>query len=70
MHLQNEPTASPAEGIGLMGRTLQPDAVAAMVLNAIRANQLYVITHEESLDPLRKRFQRMERAVVELKRPS
>jgi hypothetical protein len=53
-----------------MGRTLSPDAVATMVLNAIRANQLYVITHEESLDPIRKRFQRIERAVTELKRPS
>jgi NAD(P)-dependent dehydrogenase (short-subunit alcohol dehydrogenase family) len=69
-HLQNETAAARADGIDLMGRTLQPDAVAEMVVNAIRANQLYVITHEESLEPLRKRFQRLERAVTELKRPS
>ena len=53
-----------------MGRTLQPDAVAEMVLNAVRANQLYVITHEESREPLRKRFLRIERSIDELKRPS
>ena len=69
-HLQNETEAARAQGIDLMGRTLPPDAVAEMVVNAIRANQLYVITHEESLEPLRKRFQRLERAVAELKRPS
>jgi NAD(P)-dependent dehydrogenase (short-subunit alcohol dehydrogenase family) len=67
-HLQNEADAPRGEGIGLMGRTLEPAAVADMVLAAIRANQLYVITHEESLDPLRKRAQRIERAVLELKR--
>src|SRR5687767_3827537 len=42
-HLQNETAAARADGIDLMGRTLQPDAVAEMVVNAIRANQLYVI---------------------------
>jgi hypothetical protein len=46
-----------------MGRTLKPEEVAAQVLAAIRANQLYVITHAEGLEPLRRRFQRMEEAV-------
>jgi hypothetical protein len=35
------------------------------VLRAILANRLYVITHEEGLEPLRRRFQRMERAIQE-----
>jgi NAD(P)-dependent dehydrogenase (short-subunit alcohol dehydrogenase family) len=69
-NLRNETTTSRPEAVDLMGRTLQPDAVAEMVLHAIRANQLYVITHEESREPLRKRFQRIERAIAELKRPS
>lgn len=67
-HLKNETAATRAEGVDLMGRTLEPAAVAEMVLNAIRANQLYVITHEESLEPVRKRFQRIERSILELKR--
>ncbi|MBI2216996.1 MAG: SDR family NAD(P)-dependent oxidoreductase [Candidatus Rokubacteria bacterium] len=61
-HLKNdrEPVSEPVQ---LIGRTLVPDAVAGMVLAAIRANRLYVITHEEGLEPLRRRFERLERAV-------
>jgi hypothetical protein len=39
-----------------------------MVLGAIRENRLYVITHAEGLEPLRRRFARMERAILEQKR--
>jgi NAD(P)-dependent dehydrogenase (short-subunit alcohol dehydrogenase family) len=60
-----EPSAEPVQ---LIGRTLTPEAVARMTLSAIRANQLYVITHEEGLEPLRRRFQRLERAILELER--
>jgi NAD(P)-dependent dehydrogenase (short-subunit alcohol dehydrogenase family) len=66
--LRNETEAPRGEGVDLIGRTLAPDAVARMTLDAIRTGQLYVITHEEGLEPLRKRFQRMERAILELKR--
>lgn len=66
--LRNEGDAPRGEGVDLIGRTLAPDAVARMTLGAIRTGQLYVITHEEGLEPLRKRFQRMERAILELKR--
>jgi hypothetical protein len=38
-----------------------------MVLAAVRDNRLYVITHDEGLEPLRRRFQRMEQAVLERK---
>jgi hypothetical protein len=34
-------------------------------VDAIRHNRLYVITHEEGLEPLRRRFERMERAILE-----
>ena len=48
-----------------MGRTLGADEVAAKVVRAIYANELYVVTHEEeSLPPIRKRFQRIERAIA------
>jgi NAD(P)-dependent dehydrogenase (short-subunit alcohol dehydrogenase family) len=58
---------SAAEPVELMGRTLAPAAVADMVLAAIRANRLYVITHEEGLQALRRRHERLEQAVLETK---
>ena len=51
----------------LMGRTLAPETVAEMALAAIRDDRLYVITHDEGLEPLRRRFSRMERAILERK---
>ncbi len=56
-----------AEPVELMGRTLAPAMVAEMVLSAIRANRLYVITHEEGLEALRRRHERLEQAVLETK---
>ncbi len=60
--LRNE-TATRPEPVQLMGRYLAPEAVAEMVLAAIRTGELYVITHDEGLEPLRRRFQRMERSI-------
>lgn len=54
-----------ANPVELIGRTLDADAVAAMTLDAIRANRLYIITHEEGLEPLRRRFQRLEAAILD-----
>ena len=51
--------------VELIGRTLAPEHVADMVVAAIRRNQLYVIPHEESLEAIRKRFQRIERSILE-----
>ena len=51
--------------VELIGKYLDPDTVASMVLAAVRANRLYVITHDESLDPLRRRFQRLEQAILD-----
>jgi NAD(P)-dependent dehydrogenase (short-subunit alcohol dehydrogenase family) len=64
--LKNE-APSAAEPVELMGRTLAPAAVADMVLAAIRANRLYVITHEEGLEALRRRHERLEQAILETK---
>ena len=58
-----DPDAKKSEPVPLMGRTLKPEEVATQVLAAIRANQLYVITHAEGLEPLRRRFERMEEAI-------
>jgi NAD(P)-dependent dehydrogenase (short-subunit alcohol dehydrogenase family) len=64
--LENE-VPSATEPVELMGRTLAPAAVAEMVLSAIHANRLYVITHEEGLEALRRRHERLEQAVLETK---
>lgn len=63
--LRNE--APPDDAVTLMGRTLAPETVAEMTLAAVRDNRLYVITHDEGLEPLRRRFQRMEQALLEQK---
>ena len=70
---RNRPSAlandapSTSEPVELIGRTLAPTVVAEMVLAAIRANRLYVITHEEGLEALRRRHERLEHAVLETK---
>ena len=67
---RNRPTALRNEGpaggapVELIGRYLEPDVVADMVLAAIHANELYVITHDEALEPLRRRAERLERAIT------
>jgi NAD(P)-dependent dehydrogenase (short-subunit alcohol dehydrogenase family) len=65
-HLRNE-AAAPADDFVLQGATLAPEAVAAQVLAAIRDNRLYVITHDETLPALRRRFERLERAILDRK---
>ena len=62
--LRNE-RAERAAPVELIGRSLAPETVADMVLAAIHANELYVITHDESLEPLRRRFERMERSILD-----
>ena len=61
--LRNDHVASGGEPVELIGRYLAPEAVADMVLDAIRSNELYVITHDEALEPMRRRAERLERAL-------
>ena len=65
-HLWND-RPSRTEPVELMGRSLEPETVAEMVLQAIFRNELYVITHDEGLEPLRRRFERMEQAIRQRK---
>ena len=65
--LRNErQPAAPA--VELIGRYLAPDAVADMVLAAVRRNELYVITHDDGLEPLRRRFERMQQSILQRKK--
>src|SRR5215831_16689842 len=61
--LRTAASAAGAREITLIGRTLDPEDVAAQTLAAVRAGELYVITHEEALEPLRRRFRRLEDAM-------
>ena len=62
--LRNPPGAVPAGEVTLMGRTLDPETVAAQTVLAIRTGALYVITHEEALESIRRRFRRLEEAIT------
>jgi len=63
--LRNAPTERDGRAVELIGRYLPPEHVAERVLRAIYANRLYVITHEEGLTPLKRRFERMAQAIEE-----
>src|SRR5207249_4080718 len=63
--LKNPSGQRKSDGIQLIGRYLTPEDVAGRVLRAVKANRLYVIPHEEAREPLRRRFQRMDKAFEE-----
>jgi NAD(P)-dependent dehydrogenase (short-subunit alcohol dehydrogenase family) len=65
--LRNEAAEREGRAVELIGRYLPPEHVAERVLRAIYANRLYVITHEEGLTPLKRRFERMAQAIEENK---
>jgi NAD(P)-dependent dehydrogenase (short-subunit alcohol dehydrogenase family) len=64
---EGAPAAREGTAVELIGRYLPPEHVAERVLRAIYANRLYVITHEEGLTPLKRRFERMAQAIEENK---
>ena len=49
----------------LAGRVLDVDDVAAQVVAAIVANRLYILPHEESRTPIRRRFERIDQTFEE-----
>ena len=49
----------------LAGRVLNVDDVAQMVIDAIVANRLYILPHEESRKSIRRRFERIDRTFDE-----
>jgi NAD(P)-dependent dehydrogenase (short-subunit alcohol dehydrogenase family) len=61
--LRNAARGAERGEVTLIGRTLDAADVAAQALAAVRTGELYVITHDEALEPLRRRFRRMEDAV-------
>ena len=63
--LKNPGGPQETDGVQLIGRYLTPEDVAGRVLRAVKANRLYVIPHEEAREPLRRRFERMDKAFEE-----
>lgn len=63
-----EPPAGVADVAGaaadLAGRVLPVEGVAAVVVRAVKDGRLYILPHEESLPPVRRRFARIERDAV------
>lgn len=51
----------------LAGRVLDVEDVAAQVVDAIVANRLYILPHEESRTPIRRRFERIDQTYEEQK---
>ena len=49
----------------LAGRVLDVDDVAAQVVDAVVANRLYILPHEESRTPIRRRFERIDQTFGE-----
>jgi NAD(P)-dependent dehydrogenase (short-subunit alcohol dehydrogenase family) len=49
----------------LAGRVLDVDDVAALTVDAVVANRLYVLPHDESRESIRRRFERIDRTFDE-----
>jgi len=54
------PLLDAAASDDLAGRIIAVDDVARMTVDAIVPNRLYVLPHEESREPIRRRFQRID----------
>jgi hypothetical protein len=52
------------ESGSLEGRTLRVEPVGDLVVDAIRRNALYIITHKETEAYIRRRFDRITEAVA------
>jgi NAD(P)-dependent dehydrogenase (short-subunit alcohol dehydrogenase family) len=60
------PEASPLlQEPNLAGRVLEVNDVAAQVVEAILANRLYILPHQESRRSIRRRFERIDRSFDE-----
>jgi short-subunit dehydrogenase len=59
---QNYPKVDESQ---MAGRVIDVASVASLVVDGIRRNRLYLVTHEESRAMIRRRFERIDRAFEE-----
>jgi NAD(P)-dependent dehydrogenase (short-subunit alcohol dehydrogenase family) len=62
---ETPPLLDPGARDDLAGRILAVDDVARMTVDAIIPNHLYVLPHAEARDPIRRRFERIDRTFEE-----
>lgn len=62
---ETPPLLDAAASDELAGRVLAVEDVARMTVDAIVPNRLYVLPHEESREPIHRRFQRIDRTYDE-----
>ena len=63
---RRQPQAS--SNIVMAGEVMKPEDVATVVVEAILANRLYVLPHDDSRDLIRRRFQRIDATFDEQKK--
>lgn len=51
-----------AEAQNMRGRVLTPEVAAEKVVNAVKKNELYIHTHDEARQFIRRRFERIDKA--------
>jgi hypothetical protein len=52
----------------MAGDVMKPEEVATVVVEAILANRLYILPHDDSRDLIRRRFQRVDATFDEQKK--
>jgi NAD(P)-dependent dehydrogenase (short-subunit alcohol dehydrogenase family) len=57
-----------SSNIVMAGEVMKPEDVATVVVEAILANRLYILPHDESRDLIRRRFQRIDATFDEQKK--
>ena len=62
--LRNEAASAPAEGQFTISRVIEPAEVAERVVRGIREKALYILTHVESREILRRRGERLDKAAT------
>lgn len=63
---RQQPEAS--SNIVMAGEVMKPEEVASVVVDAILANRLYILPHDDSRDLIRRRFQRIDATFDEQKK--
>jgi len=52
--------------IDMVGGIIEADEVAQRVVAAVKANELYIMTHKAQRDIIRRRFERLDRAAAKV----
>jgi NAD(P)-dependent dehydrogenase (short-subunit alcohol dehydrogenase family) len=62
------PQPQASSNIVMAGEVMRPDDVATVVVEAILANRLYILPHDDSRELIRRRFQRIDATFDEQKK--